>query len=392
MEEISSFDKNNQTIRYWSSLPLEDSCIEQAINLSKHPSVVLPVVLMPDTHTGYGMPIGGVIGCKDIIPNAVGVDIGCGMIFRNTKLDANSFSKQDLRNMAEKIKSVIPTGFNHRKEAIEWEEFDDPPATRIVLDELDSAKHQLGTLGGGNHFIELQKDENNELHIMIHSGSRNLGFKICKEYNKIAAELNNDWHSSVPSEWELAFLPIHSEEGQNYIQSMDFALKFAKENRRIMMEEIFKALEINFYDELDIHHNYAVQENHLGKNVWIHRKGAIRVQKNELGIIPGSMGTNSFIVEGIGNILSYNSASHGAGRNESRTSASERITQEEADKSMEGIIYDRWSKIQRGRLKGKLDFSECPLAYKDIHRVISDESDIVKVVKTLTPIAVIKGE
>ncbi len=377
---------------------IEANCLEQAMNLSRHPSVVLPVVLLPDVHKGKGMTVGGTICCQDIIPHAIGSDIGCGMFFVKTNIDAGIFaSMSELRSLIDEVKSQIPVGFEHRKNKIEWVGFNEMPNITILKQEMESAKTQLGTLGSGNHFLEFQKDEDNKLCIMIHSGSRNLGSKICKHYNDIAIKLNEKYHSQAPKEWELAFLPIDSVEGQEYIKAMNFALDFAKENRTIMANIIMDILRnrfsnIEFYDIVNAHHNYAALEHHFGRDVWVHRKGAIRVRKDEMGIIPGSMGTKSYIVKGIGNELSYYTASHGAGRPDSRNSANKRITLEMAEKSMEGIVHDRPSQIQRGELKGQLNFSEYPDAYKNIDVVIADESDIIQVVKTLKPVGVIKGE
>jgi len=230
---------------------------------------------------------------------------------------------------------------------------------------------------------------------MIHSGSRNLGHQIASHYNKVAQELCKKFHSSIPNN-DLAFLPVDSNEGYCYIRDMNFALKYAMENRKLMMtcfksciQDVFDNVE--FTEEINIHHNYASLENHFGKNVWIHRKGATSAYKDQLGIIPGSMGTPSYIVKGKGNRDSFMSCSHGAGRPMSRTDASKKLTKDECDKAMEGIVFDRWNKIRRGRMKGELDLSEAPGAYKDIDTVISEQSDLIEIVVKLQPLGVLKG-
>lgn len=378
---------------------IENNALEQVHNLMNHP-IIKHIAIMPDCHCGYGMPIGGVIACENaIIPNAVGVDIGCGMCFVETDLDVEDITKKQLKELIGEIRKVVPVGFSHHQTEQENFVFDIVyvypdlyPA--IINKEIESAKKQLGTLGGGNHFIELQEDEKGKLCIMIHSGSRNLGFKIANEYHKKALALNEKYHSDIPDK-ELAFLPIDTCEAQEYIAAMNYALDFAKANRGLMMERIIKCVDNtipdvkdgNLVDWIDIHHNYAALENHKGKNYWIHRKGAIRMRKGEIGIIPGSMGTASYIVEGLGNVNSLCSASHGAGRVMGRKEASRTLTLKEVDKAMEGIIYGRWNKTR----KGTLDFGEAPQAYKDIDSVINAEKDLVKPIKKLKPLAVIKG-
>jgi len=393
----------NIPIKIWlkSESDIEDTCLEQAKNLANHPAIS-HVALMPDTHMGYGMPIGGVIACKNaVIPNAVGVDIGCGMGYVLTNLDADSFSKEDLRKMIDEIQKVVPTGFNKHKDAQSWDEFVNAPDLKVIQDNLENASKSLGTLGGGNHFIELQKvasgDNEGKLAIMIHSGSRNLGKVIGDYYNNIAKELNAMYHSDLDPSWDLAFLPTDSEEGKEYIDAMNFALDFAKENRRVMMERVKDVVfdiadrDVAILNEVNIHHNYASLENHMGKNVWVHRKGAIRVDEGTDGIIPGSQGTASYIVKGLGNIHSLKSASHGAGRKKGRMEASRTITLEEANKAMEGIVHNRWSKITRGKMKGMHDLGEAPQAYKDIDEVIENEKDLVSVTEKVMPIACLKG-
>jgi tRNA-splicing ligase RtcB len=352
---------------------------------------------MPDCHSGYGMPIGGVLATKDvIIPNAVGVDIGCGMVADKT--DLQEITTDQIKQVIGKVREVIPVGFKHQQAEqwdmlVEGEEIrnillgDRIQNTPIVYSEVQKeAGKQLGTLGGGNHFIEIQKGNDGHIWLMIHSGSRNVGKKVCDFYNKKAAELNTKFHSSVPSKWELAFFPVDSVEGRSYIAEMNWCLDFARANRDLMMDRLIDILSylpggVEILKRINVHHNYAALENHFGSNVWVHRKGAIRMREGEMGIIPGSMGTPSYIVEGLGNKESFMSASHGAGRVMSRKKANEIITEEMAQEAMQGIIY--------GRFNGQYD--ECPQAYKNIDDVIANEADLVKPLVKLQPLGVVKG-
>jgi len=339
------------------------------------------------------MPIGGVIACRDVIPNAVGVDIGCGMLAINTRLLASVFDEGILKSFMGEIRNSIPVGFAHHEDIQEWEGFNECPDIYILKKELHKATRQLGTLGGGNHFIEFQVSEQGELWVMLHSGSRNFGYKIAKHYNELAQELCTKYHSVVcPFKGEdgLAFLPHGTEEAREYITAMNFALAFASENRWSMMREVIKIIGVEYCDcepAINIHHNYATLENHFGQNVWIHRKGATSARDGQLGIIPGSMGTSSYIVRGLGNQESFQSCSHGAGRCMGRMAASRNLTKEECDKAMEGIVFGRWGKDR----KGNIDLGEAPQAYKDIDVVMESQSDLVEIVTKLKPLAVIKG-
>jgi tRNA-splicing ligase RtcB len=230
---------------------------------------------------------------------------------------------------------------------------------------------------------------------LIHTGSRNLGKQLADYYHALAVEQCKKWYSNIPSE-EYAFLPIDSEIGQRYLRDMCFALEYALENRKriayrmqTVLQEYFPDLVILF--DYDIHHNYASIENHFGHNVWVHRKGATSAKRDEIGIIPGSMGTASYIVKGLGNPDSFMSCSHGAGRKMSRSVASQTLTEEECNKAMEGIVCERWSRLRRGKWKGQIDLSEAPGAYKDIEEVIANEADLVTPIVKLTPLAVLKG-
>ena len=390
----------------------EEGAVKQAANLAKHPVVFDHVALMPDAHQGYGMPIGGVIACDNaVIPAAVGVDIGCGMIATETDIPAERFAEMSFRRaFQEKLKERIPVGegVSHR-ETQNWEGFEEYTANNGMRSNLWPSKldrMNLGTLGGGNHFIELQKttsldgagepEGGSKIWLMIHSGSRNLGKRIEEHYHRIANRLCTRFRVPL-ADPDLAFLPIEEEDGHNYFTDMLFALRYAKENRRRIMEAMKATLaefvpEVNFIRTIDIHHNYAACEEHFGKKVFVHRKGATSAKLDEIGIIPGSMGTASYIVRGLGNPDSFMSCSHGAGRRMSRIAASTTLTVEECDQAMDGIVCERWHKYKGfGEAKGRLDLSEAPQAYKDIEDVIASERDLIEPLVRLVPLASLKG-
>ncbi len=405
------FEEGSQIpIKSWCE-NCEDGAIQQAVNLSKHPALVSHVALMPDAHLGYGMPIGGVVAADQaVIPAAVGVDIGCGMIAVETGIPAERFEEMSFRRaFQEQLKLRIPVGDgeSHREQQ-SWEGFEEYEAnnaTRATLWPSKLDRKNLGTLGGGNHFIELQKstaidggdpEDGAKIWLMIHSGSRNLGKRIEEHYHRIAKRLCTRFRVPL-ADPDLAFLPIEEADGHNYFTDMLFALRYAKENRRRMMEVMKATLaefvpEVNFLRTIDIHHNYAAFEEHFGRKVCVHRKGATSAKLDEIGIIPGSMGTASYIVRGLGNPQSFMSCSHGAGRKMSRIAASRNLTVEECDQAMDGIVCERWHPYKGyGKAKGRLDLSEAPQAYKDIEDVIASETDLIEPLVRLVPLASLKG-
>lgn len=385
---------NRIPIKSWCE-PIEDGAMEQAANLANHPCMFKHVALMPDCHRGYGMPIGGVIACNNaVIVNAVGVDIGCGMCAVRTTVVADELDTDAIKRIMGDVRKSIPVGFKHHDTPQKWEGFDEAPDIPVVKQQLDSARKQLGTLGGGNHFIEIQAGDDGFVWLMLHSGSRNFGYKIAKEYNEKAQQLCALWHSKVgdfKGEDGLAFLPIGTTEAREYIEAMNFALRFAQASRVVMMLEFQAAVcaetACDFDETINIHHNYAAIENHYGRNVWVHRKGATSAREGQIGIIPGSMGTSSYIVRGLGNPESFCSCSHGAGRCMGRKQASRALTVEECDKAMEGVVYGRWGTDRNGNI----DLGEAPGAYKDIDAVIEAQCDLVEVVTKLRPLGVVKG-
>lgn len=377
-------------VKSWCS-DIEPGAMKQVANLTKLPFVYGHVAVMADCHEGFGMPIGGVIACKDtIIPNAVGVDIGCGMCAVQTDLAAASMDSRTVRMILNRVRTVIPMGFAHHKKDHAWRGFDDAPDFPVIQRELDSARRQLGTLGGGNHFIEIQAGNDGHVWFMIHSGSRNFGYKIAEEYHRLALKDCTKHDIELPDK-DLAFLDVNKDPGRQYKVAMDFALSFAMANRQLMKEQVSEIFidetRCNFAHEINIHHNFAAEETHYGRSLVVHRKGATRASKGLEGIIPGSMGTASYIVAGKGNPDSFESCSHGAGRVMGRNEANRKLTYEKVRQSMKGIVFDDWPK---GR-KGKIDLSEAPAAYKDIDAVIEAQKDLIDVLVRLTPLGVVKG-
>jgi tRNA-splicing ligase RtcB len=376
-------------IKMWLE-DIEDGAMDQIKNLANLPFAYKHIAIMPDCHQGYGMPIGGVLAAEGVvIPNAVGTDIGCGMSAIKTSL--TNLNTETLKQIMGKIRELVPVGFNHQKEAQEWSEFDQAPDIQIVQQQLNAARKQLGTLGGGNHFIEIQKGDDGFIWAMVHSGSRNFGLKIANEYNKIAQKLCAMWYSNIPAfkgDDGLAFLPIETYQAKEYMVAMHYALRFAYENRLQMLSKIRAAftsvLTCDFENEINIHHNYAQYEHHFGKNIILHRKGATSARLGEIGIIPGSQGTASYIVEGKGNPESFMSCSHGAGRVMARNQAKKELNLEK-----EKEILDKKNIVHSIRTTNDLD--EASSAYKDIDVVMENQKELVDIKVKLIPLGVIKG-
>lgn len=384
---------NNRPVKIWTN-ELEESAFRQIENLTTLPFIFHHLAIMPDVHAGMGMPIGGVLACTDaIIPNAVGVDIGCGMCAVKTNWHVENLTSEVLRKKIMKgIRKRIPLGMDHHEEPQDEKylpQGHDIEKTEIVKQRQKAILHEVGTLGGGNHFIELQKDEDGMLWIMTHSGSRNLGKLVGDHYNNIAAKLNARWHSVVSPKINLAFLPRETKEFGMYWNEMKYCIDFAFCNRKLMMERIQEVLSealsgIEFEPMINIAHNYAAMEHHFSKDVIVHRKGATLAREGVIGIIPGSQGTASYIVEGLGNPNSFCSCSHGAGRVLSRKAAIHTLNMAEEVERLEkqGIVH---------AIRCQADMQEASGAYKDIETVIANELDLVKIKTRLLPIAVIKG-
>ncbi len=366
---------------------IEDGALEQAKNLANLPFAFKHIAIMPDSHQGYGMPIGAVLATKGVVvPNAVGVDIGCGMCAVKTNL--TGIDNDDLQKVMTKAMELIPVGFNwHEKDQTYTGFMPEKPDLEIISQNYDKAKHQIGTLGGGNHFIEVQKGSDNYIWIMIHSGSRNLGYKTAKHYNELAIRLNENYYSEVTKNLELAFLPMHTKEAKAYFKEMEYCVEFAKQNRFLMLDRMKDAfntvLETTFEcDIINESHNFAAWENHYKQNVIVHRKGATKANQGELGIIPGSQGTKSYIIKGLGNIESFKSCSHGAGRVMGRKQAIRELDLETEQELMKGIIHN---------INSEQQLDEAPSAYKDIDVVMENQKNLAEIYVELKPLAVIKG-
>ena len=384
---------NNRPVKIWAN-SVDAKAMQQIENLTTLPFLFHHLAIMPDVHAGMGMPIGGVLACKDVvIPNAVGVDIGCGMCAVKSNYKVTDISQDVLRKkIMNGIRQRIPLGMAHHTQP--------QPETclpnghevermEVVKRRQAAIVYEVGTLGGGNHFIELQKDEEGNLWVMLHSGSRNLGKLVCEHYNKLAQQLNARWHTVVDEKLRLPFLPVGSVEFKNYWAEMQYCIDFALCNRSLMMQRIQEVITdalpgIAFEPMINIAHNYAAWENHYGQNVIVHRKGATLAREGMVGIIPGSQGTASYIVEGLDNAASFNSCSHGAGRVLSRTAAiaSLDLQAEVAQLESKGIVH---------AIRSHDDMQEATGAYKDIEEVIANQTDLIKVKTKLLPIAVIKG-
>lgn len=397
--EWTDSDSGRIPILSWCN-NVEKTAMDQAVNLSRHSQVWSHVAIMADCHPGYGMPIGGVIACVNaVIPYAVGVDIGCGIVAVRTDTSAASITKADLRGIVDEAGRFIPTGEGHsHRSPQKWEQFNRLPGW-IDKRGRELAVRSLGTLGGGNHFLEVQEGDDGYIWLMIHSGSRNIGYRIANHHHSIALKHCRNHGEVLPAK-DLSFLPVESNDGRDYIKDMEFALEYAMENRKRLMEsfkEIYAGIinDARFCDQVNIHHNYAALENHFGRDVWVHRKGATSARKGQEGIIPGSMGTHSYIVQGLGNPDSFCSCSHGAGRVMGRREASRKLTLGNCNASMKDVVWSGWKKYSGfgKRKKGAplLDLSEAPDAYKSIEEVMEAQKDLVKPLVRLNPLGVVKG-
>ncbi len=383
-------------IRTW--LPpaeIEPAAMQQLRNAAAHPEVGAAVAVMPDCHVGFGVTIGCVFPTLDsVIPNAVGVDIGCGMCAVNTgvPLDRGRMDKGFWRKWMGQVQRNVPTGFGAHKSPQEMGDLDRPlRATSLQKLLTDKARYQIGTLGGGNHFMEAQVDQDGAIWLMVHSGSRHTGLRIADLYNRAA--ISSSEQRDLPVGRDLASLRIDEQLGQDYLADMEWATDFALENRLRMIQAMVEA----FADQLDrlrtkqgvgdvsvinIHHNFARLEEHAGRPTMVHRKGATSAEVGQIGIIPGSMGSPSYIVRGKGNELSFNSCSHGAGRRMSRTAARNAVTPSAFEASLKGTF----SQPSMGYA------DEAPQAYKNIATVIGRQTDLVDILHELRPIITIKGD
>lgn len=397
------YDKSKQRfpIKVWleQALQIDDVCMQQSLNLSNLPFLHQWVALMPDTHQGFGMPIGGVIALKNhLIPNAVGVDIGCGIAYMSTNLRVEELTPTVRQHLIREIMANVPVGFSRHESAVDSPVIDQIieanaesfSRQKLLLAEAQQAKCQLGTLGGGNHFIEIQEDQEGLLNIMIHSGSRHFGYQIAQHFDEKAALYCRKEGDKKTQKQKLAYLPADHPTGKDYLVWMNLAMQFAAENRRIMMaqvQSIFTALfpTVAFGELVNVHHNYAALETHYGEAVWVHRKGAIRAREGELGIIPGAMGTSSYLVLGKGNPESFESCSHGAGRHFSRKQALKNHSKQDVLEDLKALH------VSLGTPSDSLIADESRFAYKDISFVMEQQQDLVQIVKELKTVLVVKG-
>jgi tRNA-splicing ligase RtcB len=379
-------------IKMWNDgVQIEDEAIQQLKNLSNMPFIFSHVAVMPDAHWGMGSTVGSVIATKGaIIPAAVGVDIGCGMSAVKLKLKVDDLG-DSLAKLRTSIERSIPVGFNVNKELTTrmWSSIKSTLPDGTPVNEKTFL--QLGTLGGGNHFIEICKDQNNTAWIVLHSGSRNIGKTLAEKHIQTAKDLMKEYFISLPDP-DLAYLVQGTDEFKSYLADLLWCQDYAKQNRNEMMLRVLKDVSYHVYGEekrydhlvdmrVDCHHNFTQQENHFGKNIWITRKGAVSAREDQLGIIPGSMGTRSYIVKGKGNIESFCSCSHGAGRAMSRNKAKKLFTIEDHVKATVGVECRKDIEI----------LDETPGAYKDIDAIINAQTDLVEVVHVLKQILCVKG-
>ncbi len=380
----------------WASV-LEDQTREQALQTARMPFVRPHVALMPDAHLGMGSTVGSVIPTVGaIMPATVGVDIGCGMAAVRTQLTAADIARLDLRVLRKAVEAAVPVSKGGANRALT-----ETAAQRVADLEALAAKAgfdpdssagnwrlQLGSLGSGNHFEEVCLDEADRVWVFLHSGSRGVGNKIAQKHVKIAQELCAQWFVELPHR-ALAYLPEGTDEFWAYIRELRWAQRFALLNRAEMVDRIVACLgewagvTIERTDEVQCHHNYTEREQHAGQDVWLTRKGAIDASQGRRGLIPGSMGTRSYVVTGLGNAAAFRSAPHGAGRNFSRTEARRRFTVEQLTAAMEGIEW------RAENAESFLD--EIPGAYKDIDQIMQDARDLVRIDHTLRQVLNVKG-
>lgn len=379
---------------------IEEKAKQQIQNISELPFIFRHVAIMPDCHFGKGATVGSVIATQGaIIPAAVGVDIGCGMIAVKTKFNSHSIP-ESLTSIRMGIERRIPLGSGARnnkmtKSAGERVAFlkNKSEQSGEYYDQFDKSwSAQLGTLGSGNHFVEICLDEADRVWVVLHSGSRGIGNRIASKHIKIAQQLMENFFIPLTDK-DLAYLPQSDPLFWSYIRDLLWAQDFARLNREEMMDRVMTELSHAFYGEdghqqeieverINCHHNFTKQENHFGQNVWITRKGAIEMKLGQKGVIPGSMGTRSYIVSGLENRMSFNSAPHGAGRRFSRTEAKRRFNMNDFDRAMEGIECRRSEAL----------IDELPQAYKDIDEVMEHSKDLVTVDHTLHQILNVKGD
>jgi len=378
---------------------IEPQARQQLVNISKLPIVHHHVAAMPDVHLGIGATVGSVIATlRAIIPAAVGVDIGCGMIAARLSLTANELDEKRLKRVFDQISRDVPVGFNQHDERDARTEaakafkrglhhiLERHPGVEKRVGKHSSWVRQMGTLGGGNHFIEVCLDESDRVWVMLHSGSRGIGNAIGTYFIELARR-DAERNQLVLSDRDLAYFPEGAAHFDDYVEAVGWAQEYARSNRAEMMELVLEALARHLpsfertAEAVNCHHNYVEREFHYGEHVWVTRKGAIRAGEGELGIIPGSMGTRSYIVRGRGSAESFQSCAHGAGRRMSRKQAQKKFSTLDLETQTKGVICRKD--------RGVLD--EIPGAYKDIDEVMANQEDLVEVLHTLKQVLCVKG-
>jgi tRNA-splicing ligase RtcB len=393
-------------VKAWTKgVQVEDQARQQLLNAAQMPFVFQWIAAMPDVHWGMGATVGSVIPTKGaIIPAAVGVDIGCGMMAVETSLTASNLP-DNLKPIRDAIEQAVPHGrTNHGGvgDRGAWGEipgrslevwgtlkpgYDAILAKHPKLDRGNHSNH-LGTLGTGNHFIEVCLDEANHVWFMLHSGSRGVGNRMGGYFIELARKDMQRFFINLPDA-DLAYFPENTEHFDDYVEAVHWAQEYARWNREIMMENVVASVRNSgvvpaFSAELkaiNCHHNYVARERHYGQNILVTRKGAVRAAEGDMGIIPGSMGARSYIVRGKGNRESFNSCSHGAGRAMSRNEAKRRFTLEDHARMTEGIECRKDAEV----------IDETPAAYKPIEAVMAAQSDLVEIVHTLHQVVCVKG-
>ncbi len=387
-------ERINRRLMNWASI-LDEKTKEQAIATSSLPFIYPHLALMPDAHLGKGATVGSVIPTLGtIIPAAVGVDIGCGMIAVKTQFSAGELPA-DRRSVREAIERAIPLSagaYNKKIVATAVPRIEEltQRAERAGFDPASYAgnwTHQLGTLGSGNHFIEVSLDEEDAVWLFLHSGSRGVGNKIAQHHIKVAAALAKRWWIELPDP-DLAYLVEGTDEFNAYIRELRWAQHFALLNREEMMDRVIQQVgewvgtPVRELERINCHHNFTESEKHFGKRVWVSRKGAIKAAPGDDGLIPGSMGTASYVVRGLGNPVSLHSSPHGAGREYSRSAARRTFSLEQLREAMVGIEYRDTDAF----------IDEIPAAYKPIDQVMADAADLVEIRHTLRQIVNVKGD
>jgi len=391
-------DGNAAPVKIWTD-DIDEGSKAQLANIASLPFIHHHVAAMPDVHLGIGATIGSVIATHQaIIPAAVGVDIGCGMVAARLSLTANDIDEKRLKKVFDQISRDVPVGRDQHTDGRVLVDAVRPfepglkalterhPQLLKAFGKFSKWANQMGTLGGGNHFIEVCLDEREQVWVMLHSGSRGIGNAIATYFIELARK-DMERHMIHLPDRDLAYFTEGSEHFADYVEAVHWAQEYAMANRQTMLDIVLLGLARHLppfsvtTEAVNCHHNYVAREHHYGADVWVTRKGAIRAGQGELGIVPGSMGARSYIVRGKGNAESFCSSAHGAGRRMSRTAATRRFTEADLARQTEGVICRKD--------KGVVD--EIPGAYKDIDEVMANQHDLTEILHTLKQVVCVKG-